>query len=268
MIAQTLFRPEGERDFRWRGAAVSRIEALSDAVFALALTLLVVTLEAPRSWAQMSEIFVQAPVFAVCFAFLSWCWLTHFRFHRRFGFEGLGSTWLNLALLFLILLYVYPLRFLAGFLYEALVLGRGWTVEDGSGGVVRQFESREQVRWLMWIYGAGFAAIFGVFAALYACAWRARLELQLDSVERVITKAAMHSHLLSAGVGLISVTISALNAEWVAFSGMFFGVLGPLHFVHGLATRRAVERYRGKTPDAPWVNADVAGNARDSSEAP
>jgi hypothetical protein len=251
VIAQTLFRPEGESDFRWRGAAVSRIEALSDAVFALALTLIVVTLEAPRTWAQLSETFVQAPVFAACFAFLAWCWLTHFRFHRRFGFEDLPTTWLNLALLFLILLYVYPLRFLAGFLYEALVLQRGWTIQDASGRNLPLFESREQVRWLMWIYGAGFAAIFGVFAALYACAWRARAQLQLDSVERVITKSALHSHLLSASVGLVSIAISVLDEEWVAFSGMFYGILGPLHFVHGLSVRRAIERFRNKIPDAP-----------------
>lgn len=268
MIAQTLFRPEGEPEFRWRGAAVSRIEALSDAVFALALTLIVTTLEAPRTWAQLSETFVQAPVFAVCFAFLAWCWLTHFRFHRRFGFEDLATTWLNLGLLFLILLYVYPLRFLAGFLYEALVLQRGWAIQDASGRSVPLFESREQVRWLMWIYGAGFSAIFGMFAALYGCAWRARAELQLNSVERVITKSAMHSHLMSAGIGLVSIAISVVNEQWVAFSGMFFGVLGPLHFVHGLATRRAVERYRGKTPDAPWPTPDVPANARDASEAP
>lgn len=33
-----------ERDFRWRGAAISRVEGLSDAVFAFAVTLLVVSL--------------------------------------------------------------------------------------------------------------------------------------------------------------------------------------------------------------------------------
>ncbi len=33
-----------ERDFRWRGADISRVEGLSDAVFAFAVTLLVVSL--------------------------------------------------------------------------------------------------------------------------------------------------------------------------------------------------------------------------------
>ncbi len=252
MTARFPARLAGESDFRWRGAAVSRIEALSDAVFALALTLIVVALDPPLTFAQWREALVQVPVFAACFAFLAWCWLVHFRFHRRYGLEDLATTWLNLALLFLILLYVYPLRFLASFLYSALVLQRGWSAADAGGVVQPLFESGEQVRWLMWIYGAGFSAIFLVLAALYARAWRLRAELELDSVERVITKSAVHSHLISAGVGLFSIAVSALDASWVPYSGMLYGVLGPLHFAHGAATRRAVERYRGKTPDAPW----------------
>lgn len=254
----------GESDFRWRGAAVSRIEALSDAVFALALTLIVVALDPPSTFAQLTEAFVQAPVFAACFAFLAWCWLIHFRFHRRYGLEDLATTWLNLALLFLILLYVYPLRFLASFLYQALVLQRGWTITDAQGVTLPLFESQQQVRWLMWIYGAGFSAIFLILAALYARAWRLRAALELDSVERVITKSALHSHLLSAGVGVLSIAISAMDERWVGLSGMVYGVLGPLHFAHGLATRRAVERYRGKIPDAPMSKIPSSPNAKDS----
>jgi len=46
MIGGRVFGQAGETDFRWRGGGVSRIEALSDAVFALALTLIVVSLGA------------------------------------------------------------------------------------------------------------------------------------------------------------------------------------------------------------------------------
>lgn len=262
MSSRTPALLAGERDFRWRGAAVSRIEALSDAVFALALTLIVVALSPPRTFAELREAFVQVPVFAVCFAFLAWCWLIHFRFHRRYGLEDLATTWLNLALLFLILLYVYPLRFLASFLYQALVLGRGWSVTDAAGATQPLFETQEQIRWLMWVYGAGFSGIFLVLAALYARAWQLRAALELDSVERVITKSALHSHLLSAAVGLVSIAISLFDARWTAYSGVVYAVLGPLHFAHGMATRRAIERYRGKTPDAPWGAASAGSNAK------
>ena len=36
-----------EKNFRWRGGQVSRIEAFADAVFALSLTLLVVSADVP-----------------------------------------------------------------------------------------------------------------------------------------------------------------------------------------------------------------------------
>ena len=46
----------GEPFFRWRGGAVSRIENLSDVVFAFALTLIVVSLEVPRNVGELHEL--------------------------------------------------------------------------------------------------------------------------------------------------------------------------------------------------------------------
>jgi hypothetical protein len=57
MIREKLVQREiGARaDFRWRSHEISRIEGLSDAVFAFAVTLLVVSLEVPKTFALDCE---------------------------------------------------------------------------------------------------------------------------------------------------------------------------------------------------------------------
>jgi uncharacterized membrane protein len=242
MLGPKVFGEGGEGDFRWRGGSVSRLEGLSDAVFALAMTLIVVSLDVPATYGELKELFVQAPVFAACFALLLATWFFHYRFHRRFGFEDTRTILLDALLLFLVLLYVYPLRFMASFLYNGLILRR----DEGYAGM-----SWDQARALMVIYGLGFAAIYGVFALLYAHAWSKRLALELDSVERVLTKAEVHGHLISVAVALLSVAIALLGGRWLAVAGFAYFLMGPLHGLHGWLTGRAVARYRGKVPDGP-----------------
>jgi uncharacterized membrane protein len=249
MVSDLVFGEKGERDFRWRGGSVSRLEGLSDAVFALALTLLVVSLKVPASFEELIAVFVEMPVFAACFTLLMVLWFYHYRFHRRFGLEDRPTIVLNAVLLFLVLLYVYPLRFMASFLYNTLILRRA----EGA------FESFRQLSWydsrqLMLIYSAGVVLIYAVFAALYARAWSLRAELELDSTERVLTKGELHGHLISLGIGALSFVLAYWRAELVPIAGFIYVLMGPAHGVHGYLVGRAVERYRGKVPGAPMAS--------------
>jgi uncharacterized membrane protein len=45
----------GDKDFCWRASEVSRLEGISDAVFTFAVTLLVVSLEVPRTFQDLVE---------------------------------------------------------------------------------------------------------------------------------------------------------------------------------------------------------------------
>src|SRR5262245_58011362 len=68
--------------FRMRGREGTRLESFSDAVFAFALTLIVVSLEVPKSFADLIGVMRGFPAFALCFTLLATIWNTHYKFSR------------------------------------------------------------------------------------------------------------------------------------------------------------------------------------------
>jgi uncharacterized membrane protein len=223
-----------ERDFRWRGAEVSRVEGLSDAVFAFAVTLLVVSLEVPRTFDDLLVTMRGFAAFAICFALLMQVWYAHYRFFRRYGLQDRYTVTLNALLLFLVLFYVYPLKFL----FTLLV--------DQTLGVARADTIREtQVPLLMAIYGAGFLAVQLVFALLYAHAYRQRAALALDAQEVAVTRGDLRATGVSMGVALLSIALAARGgAEAGGWAGLTYLLLGPAQALNGTLTGRRVRRLR------------------------
>ena len=76
-----------ERRHEFSRHDVTRLEAFSDAAFAFALTLLVVSLDVPRSYDDLMRTMRGFPSFACCFALLVWIWHEHNMFFRRYGLQ-------------------------------------------------------------------------------------------------------------------------------------------------------------------------------------
>lgn len=236
-----------EKHFRWRGGDVSRIENLSDAVFGFSLTLLVISAGVPRTWGEMREALWQVPVFAACFALLVWVWYCHYKFFRRYGLEDVVTVAWNALLLFVVLVYVFPLKFLGMFLMR---LVRGLppdVIVQADGSMVQVFAEQSEMRAFMALYSLGFAVLFALFVLLHLHAWRRREFLRLDAFERFLTLSDLRAHLISVGLGLTSLAFTLSFDERGMWAGMVYFLMGPLHALNGYAQQRGLTRLGART---------------------
>jgi hypothetical protein len=94
----------------------------------------------------------------------------------------------------------------------------------------------------MLLYSTGIVLIFFVFVMLYRHAWQKRATLDLTEKEELSLKFGQRAHLISMGLGLMSLAIVLLNRELAAIGGMIYGLMGPLHAWNGYQSGRAHSR--------------------------
>ena len=209
---QALNKHLGKDGFRLRGTHMSRVDGFSDIVFGFAVTLLVVSLEVPKTYTELRAMLQGFIPFAISFLLLMIVWYAHYRFFRRYGTEDAGTLWLNGMLLFFVLFYVYPLKFLFRMAFTS----------DGA------LSSPHDARELTILYALGMAAIYTLIAALYANAWRQRDELELTPLERKLTILTMWDEGLVAVIALLAVLIACLlpngHATMATMTFMLIGV--------------------------------------------
>lgn len=213
--------PEG--GFRWRaGESVTRLEGFSDAVFGFAVTLLVLSLDVPRTSHELLALFRGIPAFAASFAVLILIWHRHCLFFRRYALQDAVTTTINAVLLFLVACYVYPLKFLFTLVTDLLLDGRTPDIAPEHGTTV------------MAMYAVGMVAVFGLLALLYARAWRLRAAIGLDAREQHMTVTSVQHLSIYCGVGTLAMVITGLGGPAaLPWAGLSFVLLGPLCGMHG-----------------------------------
>lgn len=212
---------ESRPGFRNRGGDISRVEGFADCVFGFAVTLLVVSLEVPRTFSGLVNVLEGIPSFALSFAILAWIWFTQFRFFRRYGLQDLRTVLLTLVLLFVVLCYIYPLKFL----YAVSLGGSSLTEHD--------------LRLLFVIYGIGVAATFAVLLLMHANAYEQRDRLRLDGLERAETRIAMWELGGVAAIGLLSGAVAMLP-----IGPIFAFAAGGTYFLNGVVYTLGARRRR------------------------
>lgn len=205
---------EKKDEFKWRSHEITRIEAFTDAVFAFAVTLLVVSLEVPNTYEELIHKMQGFFVFAVGFTLLMQVWYGQFVFFRRYGMQDMKTILLNLLLIFVVLFYVYPLKFLFNLI-----------LPSGESAIAI---SASQITGLMVIYGIGFVAIYTCFILLYHHAYKRSAEMDLTPIEIFDTRSKIFSNTIMACIGLLSIlTALILPLGRAGLSGFVYILISP-----------------------------------------
>jgi len=234
--AQRLIDPY----FRWRGSSVSRLEAFSDAVFAIVLALLFLRAAPPETFRDL-EVAMKALVpFAASFAIVAYVWVEHWIFARRYDLQDGLTCFLNLVLLFLLLFYAYPLKFLFTLVSVAMFGPIGTTTRES---LLQGFEGFDDWVKLFALYGVGYGLMFLVLGAMYWRALRLAAPLELDRCERFLTRSAILQCVIQASVAGLSIALAATGLGVNAgLPGWIYALLGPVMAAHGSWQHRRLRR--------------------------
>ncbi len=222
-----------ESQFRLRGLEVTRLDTFIDAAFAFVLTLLVISFdEIPSNYTELMAAVKRVPAFAFSFGILVMFWHRHRRLSRRYGLENSRTILLSLALVFVVLVYVYPLRII----FEAMFF-------DLSGGYLPssfRIQSIGELRGMFVFYSIGFFAMSLIISQLYRAAMRSSTSLALNQFELRITRLGMQAWAVAASFGALSILLAlVLPDAWVPVAGYMYFPLVPTMGLPGFLDRRS-----------------------------
>lgn len=169
-----------------------RLDNFTDAAFAFAVSLLVIGgAGAPADFAQLARALGDIPAFAFGFAVVLMFWGAHVRWRALRGAGDWRSVLLTLLLIFLMLIYIQPLRGMAA------ATGLWFTGQGGGfGGSVAD---------LFAVYGTGFVAMSLTMAALFHDALR---NPGLDAGGRAGARGERAIWLILIATGIVSILMS------------------------------------------------------------
>lgn len=204
---------------RWRGHEVQRIEAFTDAVFAFAITLLAVSLEVPKSFDELLETMQGFVGFAFTFGILFLFWYRQYIFFRKYGIDDGTIIVLNGILLFSVLFFIYPFKFIS-----YLIVTMIFNFNDES---LRRIINLDKMPELLSLYYFGIGLMNGTLGFMYRHALKYRKHLQLDEKEEEeATKRYIFGMLAIPAFALAILLVFVVPREFASLSVLPVFLLG------------------------------------------
>jgi uncharacterized membrane protein len=195
--------------FTMRGIEITRLETFMDAAFAFAITMLVISVGTiPKNYPELIISLKEIPACLCSFFIIMIFWFSHRTWSRRYGLEDKYTIVLSIGLIFILLVFMYPLRLIFSALFTGL--SNGWFPS--------RFEvaSHIELIGLYAIYGAGLFAMAGILFLLYLRAFSKRDLLKLNQFEIDKTKSKVILLGIVSFTGFIAAILALISSETLA----------------------------------------------------
>ena len=224
-------------DFEWRGQNVTRIENLSDIVFAFALGMMLFGGPPPQTFSELVHFLVSIIPVTASFIILFMMWNAHFVFFRRYALADNTIVLINSALLLMVLFTAYPLRFIFDSFFW-------YIIGSATGNYTQLLETEMDITnsaRSMAFFGAGYAVIYTLFSFMYAHAVRKADLIGLSQQEILITRQTVWIFR-----GEVVIAIGVICAALFTPMGPFAGGLMMLNWPNAYLMNYAVEKFDKK----------------------
>ncbi|MFZ1528049.1 MAG: TMEM175 family protein [Ferruginibacter sp.] len=213
MLRHKLFGHAGDKEFHYRGKEILRIEALSDAVFAFSVSLLVASLEVPQTFEELKMIARGAIPYFATVALIFLLWYQQYSFFRRYGLNDITTILLNLVYLAVILFYVYPLKFLFSLLISSW---SGINLFEKAAEQGHSVLNPHELYQLIILFSAGYFFVWITLYFMHLHVLKLKQQYNFSRFELLFTKKETRGALWNALIGLAAIILATARLEWQA----------------------------------------------------
>ncbi len=229
--------PDG---FRYRGMKGSRLETLTDAIFGFSITLLIISSEVPNTYIELQASMYSFIGFMFCTILIMTFWNSHKIYFTRYGLQDIKTYFLNTILVFVLLFYIYPLKYLFSQLGTAIYVNSKLSYGDTSQGIQLAIQNLKDSnldadQWsdIMFRFSLGLFIIYLVFALLHLNAFNKKKELKLNRKEIYIVKTSIQEYFIFLVITAATIFIALIFGNngfiYWSISFLLIPIMLPIH---------------------------------------
>lgn len=240
--------------FKYRGINGSRFETFTDIIFGFSITLLVISSEVPKTYVELQASMYSFFGFIFCALLLFSIWNDHKIFFLRYGLEDKKTIRLNFLLVFVLLYYIYPMKYLFSYIGTALFVKIKLSLGDHSDGLQLALAKLKQAnvetdQWsdIMLLFGFGLLAIYVIFILLYINAKNKKDELKLSIIEVYNTHTAIQEYFILVSITLLSIVmVSVFTRNGFIYSSLTYLLIPIALVIHQHYRSKRYIKVKGK----------------------